>query len=396
MTIARITDHQRDELVATRRLLHREPELGFQEIKTAAFVAASLRDISGIEDIREGVGQTGVTAVIRGAQPGPTLLLRADIDALPIREATGLPYASVHDGVMHSCGHDGHTAILLMVAQLLAARRDELNGTAFLVFQPAEELGAGAKAMIEDGLWDLAGGPVAATLGLHLIAPLPLGIIGVRSGATFASADGFGIMIKGQGGHGAMPHLSRDPVMTAAETVLSLQRIISRELPAGGRVAISVCQMQAGSSWNVIPDTVELGGTIRTFSPSTRQAVAEKMERIVAGVAMAGGVEYELRIEAGPPAVVNDPEMCDLVRRVAAEIVGPSNVIEPDPMPVSDDISLFLEHAPGCYIMVGAGDPTRELNAGHHHPRFDIAEDALPIGAAVLASAAFRYLSPPV
>ncbi|HZS90825.1 MAG TPA: amidohydrolase [Chloroflexota bacterium] len=390
---ASLVDTLGEEMIETRRRLHRLPELGFQEVDTAALIAARLRAIEGVDEIHEGVGRTGVTALIRGARPGPVLLLRADIDALPIREATGAPYASTRDGAMHACGHDGHTAILLSVARVLAARRDRFGGTAFLVFQPAEEILTGAQAMLNDGVWDLAGGPIAAALGLHLSNWLPLGTVGVRSGPFFAAVDRFTVTITGKGGHGAHPDQAIDPIVTAAETILSLQRVVSREVPPLKPAVLSVCQVQSGTAFNIIPEEAHLVGTVRSFEAEVRRDVAESMERIVAGVAAASGARHRLEIEAGPPAVVNDAAMCDLVRRVAAPVVGQDQVIEAEPTMGGDDVALFLQRVPGCYFLVGSSDPSRGLDAAHHHPRFDFAEEALTTAATVFADAALSYLS---
>ncbi len=381
-----------EEMVATRRRLHQNPELGFRETETAALVAARLRAIDGVEEIRERVGGTGVTAVIRGARPGPILLCRADIDALPIVEATGALYASTSDGVMHACGHDGHTSILLTVAHVLAARRDQFAGTAFLVFQPAEEILTGAQAMLDDGVLDLVGGPVVATLGLHLANWLPLGTVGVRVGPSFAAVDRFTASITGRGGHGAAPHQAVDPVVTAAEAVLALQRIVARELNPLDRAVLSVCRIDGGSAFNIIPERVELEGTVRTFDPAVRAAIGSKIERVLAGVALAGEARHDLLIEAGPPAVVNSPEMCAIVRAAAVPVVGVENVIESDPTMGGDDVALFLEKAPGCYFLVGSSDPARGYDAAHHHPRFNFAEEALSTAATVFADAALGYL----
>lgn len=383
-----------DELVDTRRTLHRLPELGFQEVETAALIAARLRAIPGVEEIHERVGVTGVTARIHGGRPGPILLLRADIDALPIHEATGASYASIRDGVMHACGHDGHTSILLAVAKILAGCREEIAGSVFLVFQPAEELLNGAETMLEAGVLDLAGGPVAATLGLHLANWLPFGQVGVRAGASFAAVDRIEITITGKGGHGAMPHLAIDPVVTAAETVLALQRIVSREISAYDPAVVSICQMQAGTAFNIIPQDALLVGTVRTFDAALRRGIAERIERIVQGVAAAGGATATLEIYNGPGSVVNDPAMCEVVRAVARPLVGADAVVEPLPTMGGDDVSLFLDRAPGCYFLVGSADPSRGFDAPHHHPRFNFAEEALPIAATVLADSALRYLSP--
>ena len=382
-----------EELVATRRDLHRHPELGFQETRTAGLIAARLRSIPGVEAVREGVGVTGVTALIRGAHPGPTILLRADIDALPIHEATGAPYASTRAGVMHACGHDGHTAILLAVARVLTGHRDRLRGNVFLVFQPAEEILTGAQAMLDAGVLDLAEAPVVATLGLHLANWLPVGTVGVREGPSFAAVDRIEIRIIGRGGHGAQPQLTVDPVLAAAEAVVSLQRVVSREISPLEPVVLSICQIEGGTAFNIIPEEVRLVGTVRTFDDAVRRSVAERIDRILAGVAAAAGGHHELRVESGPPAVVNDPAVCALVRAMALPVVGAERVIVSERTMGGDDVALFLNRAPGCYFLVGTRDPSRGFDAPHHHPRFDIAEEALATAATILADSALQYLA---
>lgn len=260
---------------------------------------------------------------------------------------------------MHACGHDGHTAILLAVARILAERRLDLAGTAFLVFQPAEEVLTGAQTLIDDGLFGLAGGPIAATLGLHLANWLPLGEAGVRAGPFFAAVDRFSVTISGRGGRGAHPDLAIDPIVTAAEAILALQRVVSREVSPLEPAVLSVCQMEAGAAFNIIPEEARLVGTIRTFDAAVRQGIGERVERILAGVAAAGGATHRLEIEAGPPAVVNDAAMCELVRAAARPVVGPERVIEPQQTMGGDDVALFLNHAPGCYFVVGSRDPAR-------------------------------------
>lgn len=379
-------------LVETRGELHRRPELAFEEVETARLIVAQLRGIEGVEEVHEGVGGTGVTAVIRGRGTGRVLLLRADIDALPIREAPGRTYGSRIEGKMHACGHDGHTAILLTVARILARNRSSFQGTAFLVFQPAEEVGSGARAMIEDGVMGLAGERVDATLGLHLISGLPVGTVCVRPGVTTASVDTLNLEIIGRGGHGAKPDQTIDPIVVAAETILSLQKIVSRETAPGEPAVVSVCHIEAGSAHNVIPNSARLEGTIRTFGTETRDRVLAAVERVVAGVAAAGNTQYALDIEFGTPSVVNEERMCDLVRSVAEEVVGEENLRCGERAPVGDDVALFLDLAPGCFFNVGAGNAARGIDAPHHHPEFDIDEDCLAIGAAVFARSALRYL----
>jgi amidohydrolase len=381
-----------EDLIATRRTLHRRPELGFQEIRTAELVARRLGAIPGVEQIRTGVGKTGVTALIRGGRSGPTLLLRADIDALPILEETGAEYASTVPGVMHACGHDGHTAVLLTVAAILAEHREHWAGTALLVFQPAEEILTGAQAMIDDGVLGHAGSAVSATLGLHLANWLPVGQVGIRVGPSFAAVDKVTITVTGKGGHGAMPHLAVDPVYTAAQMVLSLQQILSREISPLDRAVLSICQIVGGSAFNIIPETVTLIGTVRTFDMELRARIARRIEEIASGVAAAGSARATVQIEAGPPPVVNAQTMCDVVYAAATAAIGQSQVVTPDITMGGDDVALFLNAAPGCYFLVGTRDSARGFDAPHHHPRFDIAEEGMVTAVTVFAAAALCYL----
>ncbi|GIX49776.1 MAG: amidohydrolase [Candidatus Tectimicrobiota bacterium] len=379
----------REAVVALRRELHRWPELGFQEEKTAARVAAELRHL-GL-DVRTGVGKTGVVGVLRGARPGKTVLLRADMDALPLQEATGAPYASENPGVMHACGHDGHTAILLTVARLLAARREALPGTVKFVFQPAEELPpGGAQAMIAEGV--LEDPPVDAAFALHLWNSLPVGQIGVSAGPIMASADRFQIRIKGVGSHGAYPHLGVDPIVVGSHLVSALQTLVSRELPPLTPAVVTVGKFHAGTAFNVIPSEAELAGTVRTVDAAVRQEMPARLERLVRGLAAAMRAESEVTYTFGYPVTVNDAKMAALAAQVARQVVGEANVVAPQMSMGAEDFAYFLEAVPGCYLRLGSGNAARGLVQPHHSALFDFDEAALPIGVEVLARLALAFL----
>jgi amidohydrolase len=379
---------QYEAMVALRRDLHAHPELAFQEHRTARLVAEQLEAI-GLE-VGTGVGRTGIVALLHGARRGRVLMLRADMDALPIQEQNGAPYASTSAGIMHACGHDGHTATLIAVAHVFRALRAEWAGTIKFVFQPAEEVVGGARAMIGDGvLEDPAPG---AVLGLHLANPDPFGRIKVGTGATQASADSFKATITGRGGHGAMPHEAIDPIPVAAEAILALQRIVSREVAPREPVVVSVCSVHAGSADNIIPEEVTFTGTVRTFSTELRDSMPARFERILGGVAAAAGTTHRLAYSFGVPPVVNDAAITELVRAAAADVVGADNVVAAGRAMPSDDMALFLERVPGCYFSVTSGNTAQGLDFAHHHPRFDFDERALAMGAHVLAAAALRYM----
>ncbi len=382
-------------VIADRRHLHEHPELGFQEVETSRFVAERLQAL-GVEDIRTGIAKTGVTGLIRGTAssdgPTKTVLLRADMDALPIREENDVDYRSVADGVMHACGHDGHTAMLLGVSRLLLDQRDRFAGTVKVLFQPAEELPpGGAKPMIEAGV--LEDPKVDAAFGMHLAQEQPLGVIGVRAGATMAAADRFVVHIKGKGGHGARPQSTVDPVVVGAQIVVALQTIVGREVDPTKAAVVTVGAFRAGEAFNVIPDTAELRGTVRTFDPEVRQQIAERIEALVTGIATSMRAEATVEYRYGYPATVNDPEMTELVRAAAAEVVGPDRVIEPPQTMGAEDMSYFLEQVPGCYYIVGSRNPDKGLVWGHHHPRFDFDEEALANGIETLVTTTLRYLA---
>jgi amidohydrolase len=399
MTVADATLHADvDEilpgLVADRRHLHQYPELGFQEVKTAAFVADRLRAL-GCEDIRTGIAKTGVTALIRGTAssggPAKTVMVRADMDALPIEEENDVEYRSTNPGTMHACGHDSHVTMLLGTARMLADRRDRFAGTVKLLFQPAEEGGGGAKAMVDAGTLDDP--KVDATFGLHIWQGADLGVVWARAGTAMVGSDGFKLTIQGKGGHGARPNSSIDPVVVGAEIVNAVQTLVSREKDPTIPGVVSICAFNAGEAANVIPDTAVLRGTIRTVTQWQREEVKERLEALIRGVANSLRAEIDLTYSWGAPAVVNDPAMTEIVRAAAAEVVGPENAIEGPLQVVSEDYSEFLDRVPGCYFFVGSRNQDRGLVWGHHHPRFDIDEDAMAIGVETMTRTVLRYLA---
>jgi amidohydrolase len=378
-----------EELIASRRDFHAHPELGYQERRTAGIVAERLRGL-GIE-LRENVAETGVVGLLRGARPGPTVLLRADMDALPIQESSDVPYRSTVPGVMHACGHDGHTAVLLGVARVLAGQREALAGNVKLLFQPAEEGGAGAKRMIEEGA--LADPEVEAAFGIHLWNDGPIGAVGVREGAFMASADSFDLTVKGQGGHAAGPHRTIDPVVTSAHLIVALQTLVSREVDPLKSAVVTVGHIQGGNVRNVIPDEVRLQGTVRTFDPGLRQTIPRRLERIARAICAAFGGDCDLEYRFGYPPLVNDAGMAEVVRAAAREVVGEEHVVVAPQVMGAEDMSYFLESVPGCFFRIGSANAARGLTRPHHNPSFDFDEDALPIGVEVLARTARRYLA---
>jgi amidohydrolase len=384
-------DELRPRLVELRRHFHLHPEVAFEEHATAAAIAERLRG-AGLE-VREGVGGTGVVGLLRGAAPGPTLLLRADIDALPVEERTGLEYASRAPGRMHACGHDGHIAIALVAAELLARRRDTLRGNVKLAFQPAEEQVGGARPMIDAGALDDP--DVDAVLGLHLWSPLAVGDVIVQAGPIFASVDSITLRVHGRGGHGAMPHLNVDPIVAAAHVIVAAQTLVARELSPLHAGVVTFGMIHGGTAGNVMADTIELGGTVRAYSDADRDHLLRRLDELARGVAGGLRASAELEVGASCPACVNDERVTELVRRAATAAVGAEHLADGDGrQPVSDDMALFLAAVPGCYFLVGAGNAARGVTAPHHSARFDIDEDALPIGAEILVRAALDYLRP--
>ena len=383
------TDTDLEEMAAVRRDLHAHPELAFQEVRTAGIVAERLRSF-GLE-ARTGVGTTGVLATVRGGKPGKTVLLRADMDALPIQEENVVPYRSQTPGTMHACGHDCHTSILLGVAKRLASEATGLPGTVTLCFQPAEECGGGAAAMIKDGA--LAKPRPDAAFGLHVWQDLDLGKVGVTPGPFMAAVDEFTVTVTGKGSHAAMPHFGIDPVVCMAHMITALQTIASRSTNPLLEIVVSVTQVRAGTAFNIIPETASMNGTVRVFDPELWKALPERFNLIVRGVAEAFGCKASVDYRRHNRPTVNDPAMAAIAHAAAAEVVGEAHVLSDIRTMGGEDFSAFLHQVPGCFIAVGSRNAAKGLVWDHHHPRFDVDEACLGIGAEILLRTAKRFLA---
>jgi amidohydrolase len=385
-----VTATETELLVETRRDLHRHPELGFQEFRTAGIVAERLR-AAGYE-VQTGVAETGVVGTLHGgAGTGPTLLLRADMDALPIAEECAHDFTSTNAGVMHACGHDAHVAVGLAVAERLARSRAEWGGTVKYMFQPAEEGLGGAVGMIEAGVLE----GVDAALGLHVWLGLPSGVVGVVSGPQMAGAGEFEVTVRGKGGHGAIPHETVDAVLIASQCVVALQSVVSRNVSPLEAAVVTVAAFHAGSAHNVIAETATLKGTVRAFNPAVMKELPARVERVVAGVCAAMGASYEFRYRPEAPPTVNDGRMAEIVRREAVRIVGEERVrTDPDVRTMAaEDFGDVLERVPGCYFFVGGRNEERGILHPHHSPRFDLCESCMPVAVDVLDAAARAYLA---
>ncbi len=379
------------DLVAIRRDLHGHPELAFEEVRTSGIVTQRLRAL-GLE-VQTAVAKTGVVGLLRGGrcQTGAkTLAIRADMDALPIHELNEIDYRSQVDGKMHACGHDGHTSIALAVAAVLSKHRQELNGNVKFIFQPAEECVDGARLMIEEGAMD----DVDGVIGLHLISHHSSGLVGVRAGSIFAGADRLVFNVHGKGGHAAMPERAVDPIVIAAYITTALQTLISRETSPFSPAVITITTINAGSAFNVIPEGAVMRGGLRSFTPEHRAYLLQRIEEVAQGVASALGGSCTVEIPSGCPPCINDAAMAEVVEKAAVASVGEENVSSGTEVMTtgSDDMAYFLQSAAGCYFVVGARNEGKEANYPHHHPRFNIDEDALPIGVEVLTRAALDFL----
>jgi amidohydrolase len=379
---------------ALRRDFHKHPELGFREVRTSGIVARELEAL-GIE-VTKGVGKTGVVGLLEGGKPGPTILLRFDMDALPITEETGAEYASVNPGIMHACGHDGHTAIGLTVAKILNEFRADLTGNIKFCFQPSEEgtngeeVG-GALMMMRDGV--LENPKVEKTLSLHLWNEEPFGWLHAGEGPVFAGAEMFTVKLTGKGGHGALPHTTADPVVAAAQIVSALQTVVSRNVEPLKPAVISVTSIHSGTAFNVIPQTAELNGTIRTFDPAIRRLVLERFEGIIRGIASSMNCEAEITIKQVTAPVINNGDVTASVLQIA-QALFPETEIQTHPYVTmgAEDMGYMQEKAAGCYFLIGSANREKHLDYNHHHPKFDFDERALIHGAALMASAAADIL----
>jgi hippurate hydrolase len=373
--VNRVADLQPD-IQAWRRDIHQHPELLYDVHRTAALVADRLREF-GCDEVVTGVGRTGVVGVIKGSRPAGSgdvkvIGLRADMDALPIEEATDLPYASRTKGLMHACGHDGHTAMLLGAARYLAETRN-FAGEAVVIFQPAEEGGAGAVAMIKDGLMDRFG--IEQVYGMHNGPGIPVGSFAIRPGPIMAGGDNVAIRIEGLGGHAARPHKSIDSVLVGAQLITALQSIVARSVDPLESAVISICEFHAGHARNVIPQTAELKGTVRTLTDEVRELVEKRVREVVAGVAQMTGARIDLTYDHGYPVTANHAPQTDLATRAAKEIAGDANVHEMPPLMAGEDFAYMLKVRPGALIFCGNGD-----SAGLHHPAYNFNDEALVFG----------------
>ncbi len=378
----------RQMMVARRRDLHQHPELSFQEVRTARMVAEALTEL-GLET-QTGVGQTGVVGVLDGAHAGPTILVRCDMDALPIHEANDFDFRSQAEGVMHACGHDAHTTIALAVAEMLHARRDALHGRVKFVFQPAEEIGQGAQAMIADGV--LESPAPDHVLGLHMWPWMPVGEVVISPGPLMAGAGKFSARIIGNGGHAASPHLTTDPVIAAAHITTALQSILSRNLDPIDAAVLSVTRIDAGDAFNVIPGQATLTGTFRTFTPATRDLLMTRFTQIVEHTASAFDCRAEIDIAELMPPLANDPDVVARLQDAYTQTYPHITQHTAYRSMVSEDMAWFLDHAPGAYLFVGCGNSAMGADYPLHHPQFTIDEDALVTGASILAAAVSDYV----
>ena len=383
------------ELAELRRAIHREPEIGTELPRTQEKVLAALDGLP--LEIATGRSLSSVTAVLRGERPGPTVLLRGDMDALPVTERTGLDYASRIDGVMHACGHDLHTAMLAGAARLLSSRRASLAGNVIFMFQPAEEAGAGAQVMISEGVLDAAGARPVAAFGLHVSSSLlPLGLCTARGGTMMAASDTLEITVRGRGGHGSQPHRAADPIPAACHIVTALQTLVTRQFDVFDPVIITVGSFHAGTASNVIPDEARLSATVRSFSAAARTAVREAALRLVRDVATGHGLTAAAEFADGYPITVNDPAEVTFAEQTAAELFGPERFLRtPDPISGSEDFSYVLQQVPGAFIMLGACPPDADpATAPYNHSAEAVFDDAvLPDGTTLLAELALRRLA---
>jgi amidohydrolase len=378
-----------DQIINWRRDFHQHPELGFEERRTAGIVADVLRSLDF--EVKTGIAETGVTGLLQGGKPGPTAMLRVDMDALPIQEDTGLEFASTNPGVMHACGHDGHMSIGLGVATVLAQHRTELAGQVKFVFQPAEEGLGGAERMLEEGV--LVDPAPDFALGVHLWNTEPFGWLGIDSGARMAAADILEIEVTGKGGHGAVPHLAHDPIVATAHIITTLQTIVSRNVDSQKSAVVTLAEIHAGETFNVIPESVRLSGTVRSFDPQVRQSILDRIDQITQQVGEALNCQTKVKITPLTPALVNDPEITQKVKALAQSLFPEADTSTKQPIMGSEDMALFMEKVPGCYIFVGSSNPEQGLDASHHNPRFSFDERTLSVAVDLLSNALWELLA---
>lgn len=381
--IAEWIDQVRQEVIQWRRHLHQNPELSFQEIETSAYVESLLRSF-GLADIARPT-KTSVVARLKGGEPGRTVAIRADMDALPIQEENGFEYRSQNPGVMHACGHDGHTAMLLGAAKVLARLQPQLKGEIRFIFQHGEEVfPGGASELVQAGVME----GVDCIIGAHLWAQLPAGQIGIAAGPFMAAPDTFHITIKGQGGHAASPHQAVDPIVIGAQLIVNFQQIVARNIDPIEQAVVSVTQFNGGTATNIIPESATLSGTVRTFNRDIRQSIPAMMERIVKGITEAHQAQYEFDYRFGYDPVINDERLTQQIARTAERLFGKQAITPMKPLMGGEDFSAYLRKAPGCFFFIGAGNAERGIIHPHHHPKFNVDESALQRGVQLFVHAA--------
>jgi amidohydrolase len=377
----------RQKIVDLRRDFHQHPELGLQEFNTTKKVVEILKGL-GIET-KILVNGTGVQGYLKGSKPGRTIALRADMDALPIQEETGLPYKSQNDGVMHACGHDAHTAMLLGAAMILSESKKDLTGNIIFIFQPAEETGAGARAMVEEGVLE----GVDCIFALHVYSSLSFGTLGYKPGPFLAAGDFFDVKIVGKGGHGGLPHLAVDPIAITANAINALQTIVSREVDPLESAVVSICKMEAGrGAYNIIPDSATFGGTIRSHNPELREYLPRRVKEILDGVILSMRGSYEFNLMRTFPPTINDDEMTAFVVELAKNVLGENKISQMKAFMGSEDFSYYLQKIPGTFVFLGVENKEKGIIYPQHHPKYDIDEDILPIGTALNVAVALEYL----
>lgn len=388
VNLNQLAQETKEQVIAWRRHLHQNPELSFQEEKTSQFIYDTLQSFGNLEISRP--TKTSVVARLIGPEPGKTLAIRADMDALPIQEENTFEFASQNPGVMHACGHDGHTAMLLGTAKILSGLKEHIKGEVRFLFQHAEELfPGGAEEMVQAGVMD----GVDLVIGTHLWSPIEKGKVGVVYGSMMASPDTFWITVNGKGGHAALPHQTIDSIAVAAQVVTNLQHIVSRNTDPLDSLVISVTQFLGGTTHNVIPGSVKIWGTVRSFDPALRESIPAKMERVVKGITEAHEATYDFKYEFGYRPVINDNEVTAVIEETVREVFGEEALDLMRPNMGGEDFSAFMEKAPGAYFYVGAGNEEQGINYPHHHERFTIDEDALEIGVKTFLHATFKFLA---
>ncbi|MCM3079393.1 MULTISPECIES: M20 family metallopeptidase [Brevibacillus] len=386
-TLNQAVEEIREQVIAWRRHLHQHPELSFHEENTAQFVYDTLQSFGNLEITRP--TKTSVMARLIGPAPGTVLAMRADMDALPITEENTFEFASQNPGVMHACGHDGHTAMLLGAAKLLSGMQEQIKGEIRFLFQHAEELfPGGAEEMVQAGVMD----GVDMVIGTHLWSSMEFGSVGICTGPMMAAPDTFWITVNGKGGHAALPHQTIDSIAVAAQVVTNLQHIVSRNTDPLDNLVVSVTQFIGGTTHNVIPGTVEICGTVRSFDPNLRASVPGLMERVIKGITEAHGATYQFKYENGYRPVINDAMVTSLMEEVVVESLGEEWVARPRPTMGGEDFSAFQQKAPGCFFYIAAGNQSKGITYPHHHARFTIDEDALEIGVKMFVNAARKIL----